>query len=293
MADAALDSPFRVFAPAKLNLFLHVIDRRADGLHDVRSLIVFCDVGDEIEIAPADDLSLSVEGPFVAALGADNIVMRAARALRAERAPGCGAAIRLTKNLPVGAGLGGGSSDAAATLRVLGRLWNAEDQETLAHIAANLGADVPACLAARPVIVSGIGDRIEFAPTTPALALVLINPGVAVSTADVYARCQPTAEPRSVHTDPPSELTRLIGWLDERSNHLTAPARELAPEIGDVLEFLTAQPNCLLSRMSGSGATCFGLFEDLESAAIVAERAQQTDSRWWVVAATSLTGRPL
>ena len=294
MADAATSTePVRHFAPAKLNLFLHVIERRADGLHDVRSLIVFCDVGDEVAISLADDLMLEVDGPFAGSLGPDNIVMRAAQSLRTERAQRGGALVRLTKNLPVGAGLGGGSSDAAATLRVLTRLWGVENQQSVDRIAAKLGADVPACLAARPVLVGGIGDRIELAADLPELALALINPGMSVSTADVYAGCRPGGEVSSADADPPAQLEDLILWLGERSNHLTPSALEIVPSIGEVLAFLSAQPACRLARMSGSGATCFGLFEDRDGAAAAVELARRENPHWWVKAANSLRNPPV
>ncbi|MDA0260908.1 MAG: 4-(cytidine 5'-diphospho)-2-C-methyl-D-erythritol kinase [Proteobacteria bacterium] len=289
MADQSV--PISVFAPAKINLYLDVLGRRADGHHDVLSLIVFCDIGDRVGVAAADDLTLHVSGPFAAALGPDNIVMRAARQLLAMEAPGAGAKIELRKCLPVAAGMGGGSSDAAATLKSLCALWGIDQAaKSVAKIAAELGADVAACLAARPVVVSGVGDRIIAEPRLPALALTLINPGVPVSTAEVYRRCVPPKRAEAQEDVAACALpvgAEIIPWLGSRNNDLTEAAVALAPEIAPVLAFLEAQPNCLLARMSGSGATCFGVFEDGNGAREVARRAAKNPD-WWVRAANSL-----
>ncbi len=283
--------PISVFAPAKINLFLHVLDRRADGRHNIQSLIAFCDVSDVVTVSPANNLTLAVDGPFAEAVGPNNVVMRAAQSLRDgnlveydARAHRAGAEIHLTKTLPVAAGIGGGSSDAAATIKALGALWELDiAARPVARIASGLGADVPACLAACAVLVGGVGDQIAARPTLPGLSIVLINPGVLVSTSDVYGRCVPKSL-GVIEADLPSflELSDLIEWLRGRRNDLTTSAIDLAPEIERVLSFLQDQPNCLLARMSGSGATCFGLFDDQSSASDTATDAVTAYPHWWV-----------
>lgn len=294
--------PISVFAPAKINLFLHVLDQRADGLHNIQSLIVFCDVGDVVTVRAADDLTLTVAGPYAEAIGPNNIVMRAAQTLRDARAGGhdaraqlSGAAIHLTKALPVAAGIGGGSSDAAATIKALCALWGFNIATGLvARIAAGLGADVPACMATRPVLVGGVGDQITAGPVLPPLSIVLINPGAPVSTADTYDGWVRKA-PRVVKQGLPSffESGDLIAWLKGQCNDLTAPAIDLAPEIEQVLSFLQQRPNCLLARMSGSGATCFGLFDDQSSASDTATEAMRAYPRWWARSTHLITDDPV
>lgn len=284
----------RVFAPAKINLYLHVLGPRADGYHDIDSLMVFCgDLGDWVEARPADDLTLRVEGPFADAIAAENIALRAAERLRDSFGIARGAALRLRKELPVAAGLGGGSSDAAAAIRALCRLWDLDaGAPAVAALAARLGADVPACLHARPVIVGGVGERIVARPDLPVMALAVLNPGTALATAEVYGRSVPPPS-RPAAGAPPPRLSTLIPWLAERRNDLTAAARSLAPEIGEVLDFLETRRGCLLARMSGSGATCFGIFERPDLAADAARSAARHHPGWWArAAATSLPGPP-
>jgi len=270
-------------ARAKLNLYLHVIGRRDDGLHVLDSLVVFAAVGDVVHASAADDLSLSLTGPFASALAsdADNLVLRAARALAEEVGLSAQARLTLDKRMPVASGIGGGSADAAATLRALGRLWNrAADPAALARIALALGADVPVCLASRPHRMSGIGERLELAPELPDCGVVLVNPGVAVATASVF-RARGGAfsgEARlPARWDDPAAMAAA---LRELRNDLEAPARGLCPAIDDVLLALAAQPGCLLARMSGSGATCFGLFATPEIAAETAPGLMRDG--WWV-----------
>src|SRR5712671_723393 len=176
-ADAGNSAAFRAFAPAKINLYLHVLGRRPDGYHLLDSLIVFADIGDEVTAAPADTLTLTLGGPEAGAivgLGDDNLVLRAARLLMARAAINAGAALHLDKRLPAAAGIGGGSSDAAAALRALSRLWKPPlDQQSLSALALELGADVPACLAGRPVWVGGIGEALEPAGALPPTGIVL------------------------------------------------------------------------------------------------------------------------
>jgi 4-diphosphocytidyl-2-C-methyl-D-erythritol kinase len=263
-------------APAKVNLCLHVTGRRADGYHLLDSLVVFAGVGDEVSAAPADGLSLALEGPEAGALAAepDNLVLRAARALAAGR--DLGAALRLTKRLPVASGIGGGSSDAAAALRVLSRLWGVEAD--LPALALALGADVPVCLAREPAVMRGIGEALTPAPRLPRFGLLLANPRLAVETRAVFAArgagfSAPIAYPEA-WSDAAAMARDLAAWR----NDLEAPAMALCPAIAEVRAAIAAQPGCLLARMSGSGATCFGLFGD----APAAERAAAALPRaWW------------
>jgi 4-diphosphocytidyl-2-C-methyl-D-erythritol kinase len=253
----------REAAPAKVNLYLHVTGRRDDGYHLLDSLVVFTDIGDVLTAEPADLVSLRVTGPFAAGLEdeAGNLVTRAARALAREAGVTLGARLTLTKNLPVASGIGGGSADAAAALRALCRLWAvAPDPAALDRVALSLGADVPVCLRSRATSMAGIGEVLSAAPTLPACAIVLVNPGVAVATPSVFkARGGPFSPPARL-PGAWSDAARMAADLAGLRNDLEAPARALCPVIQDVLTALAAQPGCLLARMSGSGATCFGLF---------------------------------
>ena len=275
-------------APAKLNLFLHVLGRRDDGYHILDSLIAFTEAGDDLVVRAAGALSLSCDGPFAAALGDagdDNLVLRAARALAgaAGVAATAGAAVTLTKNLPVASGIGGGSSDAAAALVALRALWRAEiDEDRLAALAHALGADVPVCLAGVPSRVGGIGERICPAPALPRCGVLLVNPGVPVPTAEVFRRCRPAGGEASDRLPVFGDAAGLAAALADRRNDLEAPALAVAPAIGAVLAALRAQPGCLLARLSGSGATCFGLFEEDAAAATGAQRIGHANPRWWV-----------
>ena len=270
-------------APAKVNLFLHVLGRRPDGYHTLDSLAVFTDIGDRISFAPADTLSLSVEGPFAAALAGedDNLVLRAARMLAAEVAREPRGRLVLHKHLPVASGIGGGSSDAAAALRLLSRACRVDDRDMLARVAATLGADVPVCLAARPTRMAGIGERLEPAPLLPACGIALVNPGVALATAAVFAArrgewSQPAILPAEWHS-----ARRMATDLALLRNDLQPAAVTLAPVIAEVLAALAATPGCLLVRMSGSGATCYGIYAGTEEAARAAARLRAEHSAWW------------
>ncbi|MEO5338163.1 MAG: 4-(cytidine 5'-diphospho)-2-C-methyl-D-erythritol kinase [Magnetospirillum sp. WYHS-4] len=283
------------FAPAKINLYLHVVGRRADGYHLLDSLIAFAGVGDVLAAQPADGVTLVIDGPFAAGLptGDDNLVLRAARALQRLAGVERGAAIRLTKRLPPASGIGGGSADAAATLRILLDLWNVSPSpEELMAVALGLGADVPMCLMGRAAFASGIGERLEPAPPLPSCWLVLVNPGLPVATPAVFgARVGPFGTP-APFAETPRDARRFAALLKERGNDLAAPAIAIAPAIGDVLRALEASKGCLLARMSGSGATCFGLYE----AAPEAERAVRdiavAHPAWWVQAGPLLELTP-
>jgi 4-diphosphocytidyl-2-C-methyl-D-erythritol kinase len=275
-----------VAAPAKINLFLHVGDKRDDGFHPLQSLVVFTVLGDSLVAEHADTLSLTVTGPFAAALSAetDNLVLRAARALAAKAGRSAAAKLTLTKNLPVASGVGGGSTDAAAALRALSSLWGLNmDEAALCEIAASLGSDIPVCVAPQPRWMEGRGEILSPVASLPHLSVLLVNPGIGVPTGPVYAALQ--ARSGVAGKLPPGrfrDLADLLRFMDSTRNDLEAPARALQPAIGEVLTALAALPGALFSRMSGSGATCFALFPDDESckraAAILGEAAKD----WWI-----------
>ncbi|MDB5737223.1 MAG: 4-(cytidine 5-diphospho)-2-C-methyl-D-erythritol kinase [Sphingomonas bacterium] len=270
---------------AKINLALHVRRRRADGYHDIETLFAFCADGDGLSATPADTLSLTIEGPFAEGLsaGPDNLVLRAAEALRAEAAIADGAAIRLVKRLPVASGIGGGSADAAAALRLLVCLWGLTiAPERLHAIAAGLGADVPACLVSRACRGDGRGDALAMLDDggLAELPVLLVNPLVAVSTGPVFAGWDRIDRGALVEGDP------LAVALAGR-NDLEGPARMIAPVIGDVVAALEACAGVTLARMSGSGATCFALFADVTARDTADAQIAAAHPGWWRLA-TSL-----
>ena len=277
------------FAPAKINLYLHVTGRRPNGYHLISSLIVFADLGDAVAVEPGAGPSLAVDGPFGAALAADlqsNLMMRAALRLADELAIRPDVAMRLTKRLPVASGIGGGSADAAATLRALVRLWRQDPGDAaLARLGLALGADVPVCLRGRPALVSGIGEVLEPAPSLPPVWLALVNPGVAVPTREVFAARRGGFSPPAPLVDPPGDAEDLADALRARGNDLAEPAQRIAPAIGAALAALEAAPGCLLARMSGSGATCFGLFATAQGAESAARSIGAEHPQWWCAAA--------
>ncbi|MFO1189422.1 MAG: 4-(cytidine 5'-diphospho)-2-C-methyl-D-erythritol kinase [Alphaproteobacteria bacterium] len=287
-------------APAKINLFLHVIGRRADGYHDLESLFVFTRLGDRLWAEPAPDIRLSITGPFGGSLsaGPDNIVLRAAK--RLGQVTGCrqGVHFMLEKRLPVASGIGGGSSDAAAALRLLDRLWGLRlPPGDIASIALSLGADVPACLAGRPVLVRGIGERIEAVPSLPDLQMVLVNPGVPLATADVFRRrLGPFGPPGTGGIEPGQKpfasASDLASALMRCRNDLEPAAIALVPAVGVALRHLGAAPGCLLARMSGSGATCFGLFSEPAAARSAAGAIRAAQPGWWVAVTAPRAARP-
>ncbi len=286
-------SPIAIAAPAKVNLYLHVTDRRDDGLHELDSLFVRVDAADRISAKATDRLSLEVRGPFGEALAAnaadDNLVLKAARLLAAETGVTTGAALVLDKQLPVAAGIGGGSADAAATLRLLVDLWSLEiDPTRLAALAARLGADVPPCLHHQPVSVSGIGEIVRPAPRLPRAWLVLVNPGIEVLTAHVFAARTGDVSGSDPLTHEPRDVAELARELSRRRNDLEAPAIALAPVIADVLGELRDRTDVLLARMSGSGATCFGLAASAAEAERAAAALAAAHPDWWVRAAALL-----
>ncbi|PSJ61478.1 4-(cytidine 5'-diphospho)-2-C-methyl-D-erythritol kinase [Pseudaminobacter soli (ex Li et al. 2025)] len=272
-------------APAKINLALHVTGRRADGYHLLESLAVFTEFGDRLTVAPAAEDSFVVTGPFAAHVPVDagNLVIRARDALRAlAPASATPVAITLEKNLPIASGIGGGSSDAAAALRALSRHWRIDAD--LASLGLKLGADVPMCLSARSLVARGIGELLEPV-SLPSLPLVLVNPGVAVSTPEVFRALANRENPALPPLPAALEAASVVDWLRTTRNDLEAPARMLAPIIGDALDALD-RSGAQFTRMSGSGATCFGLF-DSRTKADAAAASIRAGSPGWFVAATA------
>jgi 4-diphosphocytidyl-2-C-methyl-D-erythritol kinase len=277
------------FAPAKVNLTLHVLGRRSDGYHELESLVVFADAGDRLTFTPDDEFGLTVSGPTAAVSGPadDNLVLKAARLL-AERVEGLRHGhFALDKRLPVAAGLGGGSSDAAAALRLLA-LENgiALDDPRVIEAARLTGADVPVCVDPRPRMMRGIGEVLSAPLTLPTLPAILVNPGVAVPTAGVFkALAAPPLVPGVAPDDPiaaGANMSEVASALAQRRNDLEAPAILLQPVIADALSALRAFPACRLARMSGSGATCFGLFSTASDAQQAARELSARHPGWWV-----------
>jgi 4-diphosphocytidyl-2-C-methyl-D-erythritol kinase len=258
-------------APAKLNLALHVRGRLPDGRHRLETVFAFCTDGDMLEAGPADALSLSVQGPFAAEVpgGEDNLVLRVAKSLREAAAVSTGAALTLKKKLPVASGIGGGSADAAAALRLLTRLW-AIDPAYAAALAPALGSDVPACLLSMSARGAGAGDELKLLddPTIAGTPVLLLNPRISLSTAEVFARWDG------------GDQGPLGDWRGGR-NDLQSPAVSLVPEIAEVLDWLRARSGADIVRMSGSGATCFALFDSEEARDAAAAAAP---GRWWRLA---------
>ncbi|MBS0471762.1 MAG: 4-(cytidine 5'-diphospho)-2-C-methyl-D-erythritol kinase [Proteobacteria bacterium] len=277
------------FAAAKINLLLHVGERRDDGFHELESLAVFADIGDKLRFEEADDLSLTIDGPYAKGLEAeaDNLVLRAARALAADAGLEPKAKIHLTKNLPVASGIGGGSADAAAALRGLVELWSLQTGNSAAkEIAATLGSDVPVCVESRPSWMEGRGEIVTRAWRVPAANILLVNPGIAVPTGPVFKALKTrTGIGKVEHLQFEQELWTLTELVKEARNDLEAPALEIAPVIGDVLALLRAQKQVSVARMSGSGATCFALFHDDEGMAEAAATVRAAHPAWWVAEA--------
>lgn len=280
----------RVFAPAKINLSLQVGAVRDDGYHPIESLVVFADVGDWVEAAPAGDLTLEIGGPFASSVsaGEDNLVLRAARVLAAEAGVEPRARLSLHKELPVASGIGGGSSDAAAALKALNVMWGLSyPEERLMQIAAKLGADAPVCVAARSAWMSGVGERVAVWRTPP-LPAVLVNPMKPLATAAVFrafdsaglaSTLTGAAPPSAQRIDDSITLARTFG------NDLAAPARRLIPDIGDI-EATLRDPHVRFANLSGSGATVFALLDSADFARKLADEIPQSHPHWWVRATT-------
>ena len=274
-------------ARAKINLDLHVLGRRPDGYHTVDTLIAFTAFGDTVDMAPAPTLSLSLTGPFAAGLPVDddNLALKAARGLQSLAGIRAGAALRVAKNIPAAAGLGGGSADAGAALRGLCRLWQiAPPHPDLLALAASLGADVPACLGSLPVRGTGTGTVLAPLALPAGMGIILVNPRVSLPTSAVFSGlCPPFG---AAPSDLPAGLDRhvLIAALALRRNDLEVPAIAACPAIADVLAALRALPACWLARMSGSGASCFGVFDSLPAAEAAAAALAADRPAWWVQA---------
>lgn len=279
---------------AKLNLALHVTGKREDGYHLLDSLVVFAVSSDEICVSHAPKLSLTIEGPMAAGLSAstDNLVLKAARAL-AEFATthglGVGGAnIILKKSLPIAAGIGGGSADAAATLRALNLLWGLNlEQSMLEKIGAQLGADVPVCVGERSARIRGIGTELRPIATMPLFHLVLVNPNIGISTPAIFKALDKPDNAPMPNLPTNADMGDWLGWLHSTRNDLYAPAVKICPAISDVLAALT-QKGAKISRMSGSGATCFGIFDDFDQAQAAAVAILNEHSDWWVDAAETI-----
>jgi 4-diphosphocytidyl-2-C-methyl-D-erythritol kinase len=273
------------FAPAKINLTLRIVGRRADGYHELESLVAFAAIGDTLTLLPGPETALEVEGVFANATGAihSNLVLKAAAKLGADIPNLKAGHFRLEKKLPVAAGIGGGSSDAAAALRLLARLNKlAPDDARLAGAALAVGADVPVCLDPRPRIMRGIGERLSRAFDLPRLPALLVNPRVPTATKDVFAAFDVSHSTATELPDPPRD--DFVGYLQRHGNDLTAAAIACAPVIGDVLDTLSALAGVQLARMSGSGSTCFALFTSDEAAEQAALKLAQARPEWWVAA---------
>lgn len=277
-------------APAKVNLFLHVTGRRDDGYHELESLFVFTRQGDEVQIEASRGFRFQLSGPFARQLsdlgggGEDNLVCRAARRLAARAGREPDVSIRLVKNLPVAAGIGGGSADAAATLLALNEFWSLGlNMAELETVALELGADVPACLHRRPLYVQGIGDRLSPATLGFDAAILLVNPLKDVSTPMIFAALRESRQPFNAAIAKPDRLWQDVETLEwKTTNSLQRQAVALCPDIREVLDALEALDTATLVRMSGSGATCFALFPALSEAEAAAEHLRRQRPDWWV-----------
>lgn len=274
------------FAPAKINLCLHVIGQRQDGYHLLETIVMFADVGDRVRVEAAPEDRFSLSGPFAPELDTahDNIVVRARDSLRdafPEKAHPV--SIHLEKNLPVASGIGGGSADAAACLRALRALWLIPESADLAAVALKLGADVPMCLAGQPLVARGIGERIALLPSVVLLPIVLVNPLSGVSTPEIFSRLASKTNPGFPEIPSISGFHQLIDFLKGLRNDLERPARAIAPEI-DTINRALQDTGAALARMSGSGATCFGLYPSLEDAQSAASELQRRFPGWYIAA---------
>ncbi|MGP1396355.1 MAG: 4-(cytidine 5'-diphospho)-2-C-methyl-D-erythritol kinase [Inquilinaceae bacterium] len=290
-AAPAAVRPLSMDAPAKLNLYLHVIGRRADGYHDVDGLVAFASVGDRLTLVPASSSSFTVDGAFAGAVpvGGDNLVIRALDRAAATFARPPTVALHLTKTLPVAAGIGGGSADAAALLRLLARYWRIGlDDPRWSEIALSLGADVPVCLSGLTGFIGGVGEKIDPGPVLTGIAVVLANPCVPVATPAVFAALDGRRSGPARFAEPSPGAAALAAVLSERGNDLEPAAMGLVPDIASVRDALAATDGCLLSRMSGSGATCFALYDHDVAAETAAKTLTAAHPDWWVRAARLL-----
>lgn len=293
MADSAF---MTMTAPAKVNLALHIVGRRDDGFHLLESLTVFAGDGDRLSAAPAENDEMVVAGRYAAQvpINEENLVIRARDAMRRRFGEKAAApvSLRLEKNLPVASGVGGGSSDAATAIRLLERLWNIEAQgEGLADVGLALGADVPMCLAATPLLARGVGEEIEPLAGFPSLALVLANPGVPLATGAVFQNLEKVDNPSIPAIATGGDKGAILDWLAATRNDLERPAMALVPEIADTLAMLR-ESGAVVARMTGSGATCFGLFETRRHARAAAAWISKANPTWFVSASTTGAAEP-
>lgn len=286
-------APATAGAPAKINLTLHITCRRDDGYHLLDSLVVFAELFDEITVHPAQELTLTVDGPFKTGVPTDggNLILRAAEALRTARGVTAGAALRLTKALPHAAGIGSASSDAATAIRLLADLWSVPPLRPTDAAAMALGGDVPVCLAGPlPRRMAGTGHLIAPVPALPPMALVLVNPGAHVPTGDVFAALTDRNGSPMEAVPAADTLPAFCDWLARQRNDMAAAAAGIAPEIDEVLARLRGLPQVLHAGMSGSGATCFGIVPDMATARQVARAVQVSQLGWWVAPAPVIGG---
>ena len=275
-------------ANAKINLSLKIRGREESGYHQLESLVVFASVADHVTCKDADALDLEISGPFAAQLADEksNLILNAARVFAGALGRDPTVKFELEKNLPIASGIGGGSADAAAALRAMMRLWG-DPPGSINGIALQLGADVPVCLKKRPSFMTGLGENLRTIPRLPEMHAVLANPGVSVSTADVFQRLQagPVEGPDRLPLLPGVEtLDRLVAWLEENGNDLEGPAMAIEPVIETVINDLQATAGCRLARMSGSGATCFALYDNPFDSAEAAAVLKEKHGNWWVTA---------
>ena len=282
-----MTAPLTEKAPAKINLTLRVVGRRADGYHELESLVVFAGVADTLSLEPAEETTLAIDGPNAVACGpdADNLVLKAERALCADIGRLKGGHFRLQKNLPVAAGIGGGSADAAAALRLLARVNGLPaDHPALAAAALATGADVPVCLASEARVMRGVGEILSAPVALPMLPAVLVNPGVPLATRDVFKAFAGMGGSDLALGAVPDEAEALFAFLDTHGNDLTAPAVACEPAVGAVLDALGQLPGVRRARMSGSGPTCFALFDTAELADAAARQLKTARPDWWIEA---------
>lgn len=283
----------RVFAPAKINLFLHLTGVQKNSYHKLQSLIGFADIGDYIEITSHDHFDFSINGPFAKAFGTNehkasntdnsNLVVKAARTLSQIEGTNLRIKINLEKNLPIASGLGGGSSDAAATIWGLQELWGLDRKaKYLLPLMAKLGADVPVCLNCRPCLVEGFGEELLPAPLMPEIPILIVNPLLPCPTAEIFKRNKIPFKKKIELPDGFLNIYELTSFLRTTSNDLHASAVSLLPEISNIINALETQDECLIARMSGSGASCFGLFETMEAAEKAAKIVLEENPDWWV-----------
>jgi 4-diphosphocytidyl-2-C-methyl-D-erythritol kinase len=278
------------FAPAKLNLYLHITGRRADGYHDLDSLVAFSTIGDEVKLRPSKDFALTIVGPQAASLlnenYEDNLIAKAMRSLAELTGHELDAKITLVKNLPVASGIGGGSSDAAAALRALARHWQLDkDDPRILEAAARHGQDVPVCVKIENNYMTATG--VIAAPSLPRADIVLVNPNKGLPTPAVYQEYKKGGDPFSPLArlkQTPQNLGELVQELKLRSNDLYSPACRLMADVSEIIDALRTTEECLLARMSGSGASCFAVYSNAEAAQVAASKVRASNPTWWVEA---------